>query len=255
MKPSTGFVWTNRAPDSTTIFVTLPHERVLFGHSRQLEDANMFNKKDVSEPIIELAVYRVISPDRGLSHQVFDEQDIQASGGIHAIERTLERDSYWFIRLGNMDGQADHGGTRYRDFELSSLTVPPRNTWHVGRRNPSFRRPDLERLVFDATFGAVERLLESWSYQENGVVDAYALKELHIGLDCLIAITDGLRNLLRIHGVAGITVVKHWYDPDWPQPHEPDMILSEFSLDIPYRVQWSAGGNIIDAETLGFSSC
>ena len=70
-----------------------------------------------------------------------------------------------------------------------------------------------------------------------------------------MGITDGLRNLPRIHGVAGITVVKYWYDPAWPQPHEPDMILAEFSLDIPYRVQWSAGENIVDAETLAFSGC
>jgi hypothetical protein len=74
-------------------------------------------------------------------------------------------------------------------------------------------------------------------------------------LDRLLGIADGLRNLSRIHGVAGITVVKHWYDPDWPRPHEPDMILAEFSLNIPYRVQWSAGGNIVDAETLAFSCC
>jgi hypothetical protein len=153
------------------------------------------------------------------------------------------------------NGQADPGGNTYEDSELSSLTIPARSTWHVGRRNPSFRRPDLERLVFDATFSAVERLLESWSCQEDGVVDAYALKELNIGADCLIGITDGLRNLPRIHGVAGITVVKHWYDPDWPKPHEPDMVLAEFSLDVPYRVQWSPGGNIVDAETLTFSSC
>ena len=215
----------------------------------------MFSDNDVAQPIIGLAFYRVISPDHGLSHQVFDEEDIQAYGGIHAIERTLERDSYWFIRLGTMHGQADPGGTMYRDSELSSLTVPPRNTWQVGRRNPSFRRTDLERLVFDATFGAVERLLESWGCQEDGVVDAYALKELRIGLDCLIAITDGLRNLPRIHGVAGITVLKYWYDPEWSQPHEPDMVLAEFPLDIPNRVQWSAGGNIVDAETLRLSSC
>jgi hypothetical protein len=135
------------------------------------------------------------------------------------------------------------------------MTVPPRNTWHVGRRNPSFRRPDLERLVFDATFSAVERLLESWSCQEDGVVDAYVLKKLNIESECLTAITHGLRSVPRIHEVAGITVVKHWYDLDWPQPHEPDMILAEFSLNIPYRVQWSAGRNIVEVETLGFSSC
>ena len=46
----------------------------------------MFNDNDVAQPIVDLAVYRVISPDCGLSHQVFDEEDIQAYGGIHAIE-------------------------------------------------------------------------------------------------------------------------------------------------------------------------
>ena len=105
----------------------------------------MLNDNNVLDPTIELAVYRVISPDRGLRHQVFDEEDIQASGGTHAIERTLERDSYWLIRLGNIRGKADSGGITTSYSELSSLTIPPRNTWHVGRRNPSFRRPDFEQ--------------------------------------------------------------------------------------------------------------
>jgi hypothetical protein len=73
----------------------------------------MFNDNDVAEPIIELAVYRVISSDCGLSHHLFDDEDIQSSGSIHAIERMLERDSYWFTHLGNMHGQVGPGGTMY----------------------------------------------------------------------------------------------------------------------------------------------
>ena len=204
---------------------------------------------------IELIVYSVISPDRSPRHRVFDEEDIQASGGIHAIERSLERESYWFVRLGEIQGQADPAGVMYKDTELATLTVPPRTAWHVGRRNPSFHRSDLERHVFKATFEAFERLLKSWNREEDGVVDAYALKALEISSECLRSLTNGLRNLPQVHEIASITVMKYWYDPTWPEPHEPDLVLAEFSLDVPFRVQWSADEEIVDAQVLPLSSC
>jgi hypothetical protein len=34
---------------------------------------------------------------------VFDEDDIRAAGGIIGVETELQRDCYWFVRLGMMD--------------------------------------------------------------------------------------------------------------------------------------------------------
>ena len=212
--------------------------------------------KETLDSNIELIVYSVISPDRGPRHRVFDEEDIQASGGIHAIERSLEKESYWFVRLGEIRGEADPGGVTYKDEELSALTAPPKASWQIGRRNPSFRRPDLERHVFTATFEAFERLLNSWSREEDGVVDAYALKELTISSECLLSLTNGLHNLQHVHEIARITVIKYWYDVEWPEPHEPDLLLAEYSLDVPFRVQWaSASEEIVNARVLQLSSC
>jgi hypothetical protein len=41
---------------------------------------------------------------------VYTEDDIKAFGGIHAIERSLEKESYWFVRLGVIVGEADPQG-------------------------------------------------------------------------------------------------------------------------------------------------
>jgi hypothetical protein len=43
-----------------------------------------------------------------------------------------------------------------------------------------------------------------------------------------------------------LTVIKYWYDPSWPELHTLDLTLAEFSLDIPFRVEWSAGKEIVE---------
>ena len=53
-----------------------------------------------SYPIIEAIVYFLVSPDGGPQHRIYDDEDIQALGGVHAIEKLLEKESHWFIRLG-----------------------------------------------------------------------------------------------------------------------------------------------------------
>jgi hypothetical protein len=74
---------------------------------------------------IELTVYFVVSPERGAARRIFNEENIQASGGIHAIERTLESENYWFVRLGEIRAEAGSRGVTFSDTEFSKLTVPP----------------------------------------------------------------------------------------------------------------------------------
>ena len=113
----------------------------------------------------------------------------------------------------------------------------------------------VERHVFTAIFGAVERLLRSWNIEKDGVVDAYALKELKIGSECLASLTNGLHNVQRVHEIVRVTVMKYWYDVDWPEPHDLDTVLAEYSLDVPFRVQWSVGAEIVDVQVLPLSFC
>jgi len=212
--------------------------------------------KNALDSNIELVVYSVLSPERGPGHRVYTEEDIQASGGIHAIEGNLEKESYWFVRLGVILGEADPQGVRYSDAEFSKLAIsPPPEAWQIGRRNPGFRRSELDRRVFKATFEAIERFLKSWNSQHDGVVDAYTLKELKISSECLLALTNGLHNLRRVHDIAGVTVMKYWYEAAEPEPHEPDLLLAEYSLDVPFRVQWSVGKEIVDVQVLPLSLC
>jgi hypothetical protein len=42
-------------------------------------------------------------------------------------------------------------------------------------------------------------------------VNAYALKELKIGSECLASLTCGLHNLQRVQEIVRVTV-KYWYD-------------------------------------------
>jgi hypothetical protein len=210
---------------------------------------------EAREPNIEAVVYFVVSPEDGQGHRVYTEEDIQASGGIHAIERILERDSYWFVRLGEIRGEASLRGFTFNGAEVSKLTIPSEAAWQIGRRNPGFRRPELEQCVFKATFVAFERLLQSWKSEQEGMVDAYALKELNISSECLMSLTNGLCNLRQVHEIAPITVAKYWYDVAWPEPFEPDLVLAEFSIHVPFRAQWSVGQEILDVQVLPLSLC
>jgi hypothetical protein len=212
--------------------------------------------KNSQKSKVDLVVYAVVSPERGRSYMVYTEDDIQALGGIHAIERILEKESYWFVRLGVIAGEADPHGVSFSDEEFSKVAISlPPDAWQIGKRNPGFRRPEVDRHVFRTIFEAVERLLRSWNCEHDGTVDAYALKELRMSSECLVSLTNGLRNLRLVHEIARITVVKYWYDPSWPEPLTADLALAEFSLDIPFRVEWSAGEEIVDVHVLPLFLC
>jgi hypothetical protein len=47
----------------------------------------------------EAIVYFVISPLEGPAYRICGDDDLQAIGGVHALERRLENESYWFARM------------------------------------------------------------------------------------------------------------------------------------------------------------
>ena len=90
--------------------------------------------RDSQKSNVDLVVYAVVSPERGQSYMVYTEDDIQALGGIHAIERSLEKESYWFVRVGVIVGEADSQGVSFTDEEFSKVAIsPPPDAWQIGR--------------------------------------------------------------------------------------------------------------------------
>ena len=86
-------------------------------------------------------------------------------------------------------------------------------------------------------------MLDSWKQEEDEIADAYTLKELKISSAHLVSVTNALISLPHVHEIVEITVMKHWYDRSWSEPHLPedDLILAEYSVHVPLRVRWSAG--------------
>ena len=88
-----------------------------------------------SSPRIDAIVYFVVSPVNGPDYHICVDDELQAMGGVHALERDLESKSYWFVHLGKIGARQDYRGVTFDDSELSQLPVPPESAWH-GRLNP-----------------------------------------------------------------------------------------------------------------------
>jgi hypothetical protein len=209
-----------------------------------------------SDSKIEVVVYFVISPDTGPEHQLYADEDIQAIGGIHALERDLEKRSYWFVRLGQIVGQLDSCGATFQDSDFAELPEPPESTWQIGRLNPAFGRSEVDRSAFRVAFQVMECMLDSWKRHQEGTVEAYTLKELKISPQRLVSLTSGLCNLKRMHEVLEITVIKYWYIADEKGRHLPcGFELDEFSLRIPAQFRWAADEKIVSVEVLSAALC
>ena len=116
---------------------------------------------------------------------------------------------------------------------------------------------ELERYVFEAIFKAIERMLAGWKCERDGLVEAYALKEVRISSDRLLMLTRSLSSLQKVHEITRITTIKYWYDPSWPEPNLPggEFTLAEYSIRIPFQVQWSGDENLVHAEVMTIASC
>ena len=53
----------------------------------------------------EAIIYLVVSPAIGRGQRIYTDEDIQALGGIHAIEQRLEKESYWYVRHDKIPGE------------------------------------------------------------------------------------------------------------------------------------------------------
>jgi hypothetical protein len=151
----------------------------------------------------EAIVYFVVSRERGPEERIFKEEDVQAEGGVHALEILLEKQSYWFVQLGEVRGELGPYGLIFPDSEFVKLPAPPENEGRVGRRNPAFRGSELERRLFEVAFEAVEQTIDSWKKRDqDGAVEAYALKELKINRDRLLALTSALRIVPKVYEIS-----------------------------------------------------
>jgi hypothetical protein len=217
----------------------------------------MSNKRSVFAPADTTAnVYFVASPNTGPGYQIYTEEDLEAFGGVHALERALEAESYWFVHLGEVRVMQGSSGVCFKDSDLALLREPPEHTWKIGRCNPAFGKPELDRYVFGAAFKAVERMLELWKKEDEGVVDAYALKELNLSPERLAALTNCLSALQKTQDVVGITIMKYWYDASWPgRPFPCDLVTAEFSLNLPLQFRWAASDKLLDVAVMHFSLC
>lgn len=205
----------------------------------------------------ELIVYLVWSAERGPRHRVLSEEVIHAAGGIPAIKREFEKESYWFVCLGRIGGEEENGcGITFRESASTALPAVPESAWGIGRRNPGFGRPELERLVFKSIFHSVERMFAGWALAEDRVVNAYALKKLRIGSKRLRALLNILNSTGKVYDVISIDVIKYWY-PSSPAPQLPvdETILAEFTLNIPFEVRWSTRDRLISTRVMPISPC
>jgi hypothetical protein len=64
---------------------------------------------------------------------------------------------------------------------------------------------ELERYVFEAIFKAIERMLAGWKCERDGLVEAYALKEVRISSDRLLMLTRSLSSHQKVHEITRIT--------------------------------------------------
>jgi len=205
---------------------------------------------------VEAMVYLVISPNDGPEHRTYCDEDLQAIGGVHALECSLERESYWFAYLGQIFGRRDSDGDTFSDAEFARLAEPEEWALKTGRLNPAFDRSDIEKRVFREVFRAVEHELDSWKQRDGVTVDAYALKELKIAPSRLVALTNGLVALQRVHELVEVTVVKFWYDPQYQaKPMPLDLVLAEFSFRVPIQIEWAPGEGLLSVKLMAGASC
>jgi len=202
-------------------------------------------------------VYFVLSPLEGPAYRICQDEELQAMGGVHALERLLESQSYWFVNLGQIGLKHDpYFGDTFQDSDLAQLPDPPEEAWQTGRLNPAFGKSEIEKRAFREVFQAIQRVLDTWKTYEDTTVEAYALKELKISPQQLVSLTTGLRALKRVHDVLEVTTVKFWYDSQWlSKPVPTDVVLAEYSFKIPVQLRWAADHQLISVEILPAALC
>jgi hypothetical protein len=205
----------------------------------------------------EAVVYFVISPLEGPAYRICGDDDLQAVGGVHALERRLENESYWFARMGQISLQLNSDGVTFQDTELAKLPEPLEGAWQTGRLNPAYRQSEVEKRAFQEVFQAIQRMLDSWRTTDGTTVESFALKELKISAPRLVSLTTGLCALKKVHELVEVTAVKFWYDSQWlskPVPID-ELVLAEYSFKVPLQLRWAADHHLISVHILRTASC
>ena len=205
----------------------------------------------------EAVVYFVISPLQGPAYRICGDDDLQAMGGVHALERRLENESYWFARMGQISLKLNSDGVTFQDSELAKLPEPLEGAWQTGRLNPAYRQSEVEKRAFQEVFQAIQRMLDSWRTIDGTTVESFALKELKISAPRLVSLTTGLCALKKVHELVEVTAVKFWYDSQWlskPVPID-ELVLAEYSFKIPLQLRWAADHHLIIVHILRTGSC
>ena len=217
----------------------------------------MQSQQQKSRP--QLVVYFAHCPEHGPEHRVYDEEDIHGAGGIHAIEAEMQRETYWFARLGVIEAELSTSDSTYtyKEEAIAGLPEPPAGAWQMGRPNPSFGRGELARQIFDSLFHALAAFLETWKKPgEDGTVDAYVVKEVKINADRISSLASALTTIRRAHDIVEMTVLKYWCDPQWAtRVLTQDVILDEFPLTVPVQLRWGSGEKAVVAEVLPIAYC
>ena len=205
----------------------------------------------------EAIVYFVISPLEGPGYRICGDDDLQAVGGVHALERRLENESYWFARIGQISLNVNSDGVTFQDSDLAKLPEPLEGAWQTGRLNPAYRQSEVEKRAFQEVFQAIQRMLDSWRTIDGTTVESFALKELKISAPRLVSLTTRLCALKKVHEFVEVTAVKFWYDSQWlskPVPID-ELVLAEYSFRIPLQLRWAADHRLISVQILRTASC
>jgi hypothetical protein len=149
-------------------------------------------------------VYFVISPLEGPAYRICGDDDLQAVGGVHALERRLENESYWFAPMGQISLQLNSDGVTFQDSELAKLREPLGGAWQTGRLNPAYRQSEVEKRAFQEVFQAIQRMLDSWRTIDGTTVESFALKELKLSAPRLLSLTTGLCALKKVHAATNL---------------------------------------------------
>ena len=214
-------------------------------------------KSEPNEGKTELLVYSCHSVENGRELRIFDEDDINAAGGIYGVEMELQSDSYWFVRLGTIEGQKTPSGWSCTNEALAKLPEADPRTWLLGRRNPSLQRGQLERQIFESLYQELSAFLTTWNHRgtEDRIVDAYAIKEIRISPNRVSSIASALVSIGRAYEVIGMTVLKYFYDPAWEMTWlSSDMILADFPV-LPVQLRLCSTEKVIAVDILSTSSC
>jgi hypothetical protein len=202
----------------------------------------------------EVLIYLAECPEHGTEHRMFNEEDIWAAGGVHAIEAELERETDRFVRVGVVEAENTVTGMIVKHEAIAALPIPSEHDWRTGRLSPAYGRNELERAIFNSEVRAAQSLLARWQQKDDGLAIAFVPKKVRGG--CLASLAASLCAVGEAFDTLRITVIKYWYDPKWKDTMLcEDLILAEFSVTVPIRIRWGCSEHLVAGDAMPPYSC